>query len=115
YGAAVGVLAGGTLATQFRDVPNATVLFIDLGGSLGALVGAAAASPVLFIKSGSTETKNRIWLGSIVLGTLAGGAVGWWTTRSNDATPPAPTSSLSMQPYAGIVGESQDAHGRIAP
>lgn len=114
YGSAVGVLAGGALATQFRNVPNSTVLFIDLGGSLGALVGAAAASPVLFVNGGSTQTKNRIWLGSIVLGTVAGGAIGWWTTRSGEGAPPK-IASVSLLPYAGIVGESADARGRRAP
>jgi hypothetical protein len=85
YGAAAGVLLTGALATQLEISPS-RVLMIDLGASLGALTGAAAASPLLLVDESNSNAaaRNRLWLASIGAGTLIGGAVGWWTTRSTD-------------------------------
>lgn len=101
YGAGIGVLAAGTLATQIQ-ISSSRVLMIDLGASLGALTGAAAASPLLLVDetASNDETRNRLWLASIAAGTLVGGAVGWWTTRPSANTHPHATSIL---PTVGLL------------
>src|SRR6185436_15659268 len=49
YGAGLGVLVGGALGTQAR-ISASRMLLIDLSASLGALTGAAAASPLLLVE-----------------------------------------------------------------
>jgi len=114
YGTGIGVLAAGALATQVHASPS-RILLIDLGASLGALTGAAAASPLLLVGDEPTEGRDRAWLASIAAGTLIGGAIGWWATR--------PSSSASMSqpwavlPWAGIVAETEgpNAERTLAP
>ena len=86
YGAGAGVLAAGLLATQIEVSPS-RVLLVDLGASLGALTGAAVASPLLFVDTGETlgATRQRAWLLSVAAGTLAGGAVALFMTSDDDA------------------------------
>src|SRR6185503_8770633 len=74
YGTGIGVLTAGLLATQVRTSPS-RVLLVDLGASLGALTGAAAASPLLFVEEGESEGRSRAWLSSIAAGTIAGGVL----------------------------------------
>jgi hypothetical protein len=110
FGAAAGVLAAGVLATQY-ELPPSRVLLIDLGASLGALTGAAAASPLLIVDDQPSKGRDRAWLGSVALGTLIGGAAGWYFTRSTktaDSAPPA-------RPSVGVVGMSSTPDGRLAP
>lgn len=83
YGAGIGVLAAGALATQVR-VTSSRMLLIDLAASLGALTGAAAASPLLLVREQESATRNRLWLASIAAGTMVGGGIGWLSTRSGD-------------------------------
>jgi hypothetical protein len=80
YGAGVGVLAAGALATQVK-VTSSRMLLIDLAASLGALTGAAAASPLLLVKEKESAARNRLWLASIATGTVLGGGIGWLSTR----------------------------------
>lgn len=104
YGAAIGVVAAGTLATQV-DVPASRVLLIDLGASLGALTGAAAASPLLLVDEDESETRTRLWLASIGAGTLIGGGLAWWMTR--EARPQSGAGSgVRVLPYATVVPEA---------
>jgi len=80
YGAGIGVLSAGVLATQI-DVTSSRMLLIDLAASLGALTGAAAASPLLLVDEKESPTQSRLWLASIAAGTVIGGGIGWLSTR----------------------------------
>jgi hypothetical protein len=82
YGAGVGVLAAGVLATQV-SVTSSRMLLIDLAASLGALTGAAAASPLLLVREKESAARNRWWLASIAAGTVVGGGIGWLSTRGS--------------------------------
>jgi hypothetical protein len=98
YGAGIGVLTAGALATQVK-VSSSRMLLIDLAASLGALTGAAAASPLLLVDETEDPTRNRLWLASIAAGTVVGGSIGWFSTRgasSNDQKP------LHALPYFNI-------------
>ena len=106
YGAALGTLGAGVLATQI-DVRASRVLLIDLGATLGALTGAAAASPLLLVNEAESKPRTRLWLGSIFAGSLLGAGVGWWTTRKADR--PAREASLPALPYAFATPESRGA------
>jgi len=100
YGSISGVVLGGALATQL-DVPTSRVLLIDLGASLGALGGAAAASPLLIVEDEQHPTRTRLWLSSIAVGTLAGGTLAWWLTRGSEQH-----AVLPFAPYAGAWPEA---------
>jgi hypothetical protein len=106
YGAGAGVLLAGALATQ-ADLPSARVLMIDLGASLGALTGAALASPLLLVDESESNghSRNRLWLASVAAGTVAGGAVGWWMTRPTSTT----KSAHSVLPTLGILPVNSEA------
>lgn len=82
YGAGIGVVTAGALATQVK-VTSSRMLLIDLAASLGALTGAAAASPLLLVDEAESPTRNRVWLASIAAGTVIGGTIGWFSTRSS--------------------------------
>jgi len=114
YGTGIGVLTAGLLATQVRTSPS-RVLLVDLGASLGALTGAAAASPLLFVEEGESEGRSRAWLSSIAAGTIAGGVLAFWLTRPVERPQnPRPASSFVL-PFAGVIGESTGPNGRTAP
>ncbi len=85
YGAGIGVLAAGALATQVK-VTSSRMLLIDLAGSLGALTGAAAASPLLLVREKESAARNRLWLASIAAGTVIGSGIGWLSTRGSTQT-----------------------------
>jgi hypothetical protein len=114
YGAGAGVLAAGALATQIR-VSSSRMLLLDLGVALGGLGGAAAASPLVFGEE-VTAGRNRIWLGAIAAGALAGGTISYFVTqpsaRSAQAQPPPSSTAL---PWAGVVAESTSSGGRSVP
>jgi len=95
YGAGIGVLAAGALATQVK-VTSSRMLLIDLAASLGALTGAAAASPLLLVRENETPTRNRLWLASIAAGTVIGGGIGWLSTRGSTHSD---QKSLKATPY----------------
>jgi hypothetical protein len=96
YGAGLGVLAAGALATQVK-VTSSRMLLIDLAASLGALTGAAAASPLLLVREKESAGRNRLWLASIATGTLLGGGIGWLSTRG--AGPPDAAQGPHAAPY----------------
>jgi hypothetical protein len=111
YGAAIGVIGAGALATAVQVSPS-RVLLIDTGAALGALAGAAAGSPLVF--ENVTDTKNRLFLATTLGGTLVGGALGWWLTR--DAKPKTNGSASVLQfgePIAGVIGTSQTPTGSV--
>lgn len=107
YGATIGTLSAGVLATQL-NVKASRVLLVDLGATLGALTGAAAGSPLLLVDQEESKSRTRAWLGGIFAGTLAGAGIGWWTTRKSDA---APTRALALPalPYAIATPEAYGA------
>jgi hypothetical protein len=106
YGAALGTLGAGVLATQI-DLRASRVLLIDLGATLGALTGAAAASPLLLVNEAESKPRTRLWLGSIFAGSLLGAGVGWWTTRKADR--PERDATLPAVPYAFATPEARGA------
>ncbi|HMJ09964.1 MAG TPA: hypothetical protein VK524_01095, partial [Polyangiaceae bacterium] len=116
YGAGAGVLAAGVLATQFQ-LPPSRVLLIDLGASVGALTGAAAGSPLLIVDDQPSKGRDRAWLGGVALGTLAGGAVGWYITRSGTKSGSKKSESEvpPARPSVGVVGMSTTPEGQSAP
>jgi len=98
YGAGIGVLAAGALATQVR-VTSSRMLLIDLAASLGALTGAAAASPLLLVRENESSGRNRLWLASIAAGTVIGGGIGWLSTRGGNRD----ERSLGTTPYFAMA------------
>jgi hypothetical protein len=107
YGSAIGVIGAGFLATQLTLSPS-RVLLIDLGAGGGALVGAAAASPLIFQNPSANQGKTRGWLSATLGGSLVGGGVAWWLTRHLDA-PGGPRGTglgIPGTPSAGVIGTS---------
>lgn len=96
YGAALGTLGAGVLATQI-DAKASRVLLVDLGATLGALTGAAAGSPLLLVDEQESKSRTRAWLGGIFAGTVLGAGIGYWTTRKSDGKSQALLPAL---PYA---------------
>jgi hypothetical protein len=111
YGTAIGLLAAGALATQITVSPS-RVLLIDLGAGGGAVLGAAASSPLLFQNiQHPSESNLRGSLTATIAGSIVGGAVAWWLTR--DALPVQRGAHLVLPglPSAGIIGESATRNG----
>ncbi len=98
YGAGIGVLAAGVLATQVH-VTSSRMLLIDLSASLGALTGAAAASPLLLVREKESSARNRLWLASIAAGTVIGGGIGWLTTQGSSSHEATAPNRLRAAPY----------------
>ncbi|MGA2448886.1 MAG: hypothetical protein ABTD50_09445 [Polyangiaceae bacterium] len=113
-GTAVGLAAAGVLATRVATTPS-RVLLIDVGAGGGALLGAAAASPLIFNNDRSGPV--RAWLAVSLASSVVGGGVAWWLTR--DALPgTAPAKGLLPwlpgRPLVGVLGMSP-AHGGYMP
>ena len=96
YGVGIGWLLGATAAIHIHpDV--AQVLTIDLGTMLGGLVGAAAASPLLFGEP--DDNKTRGWVAATGGGLLLGAGFSWWLSSDDEAAPVEPeASSVQRQP-----------------
>jgi hypothetical protein len=106
FGAAIGVVGTGFLATRVTLSPS-RMLLIDLGAGGGALIGAAAGSPLVF--NNQTEANTRAWLGTTLGGTLVGGGLAWWLTRDG-----APSSRALLQwgtPTAGVIATTPTRTG----
>jgi len=99
YGAAIGVVGAGVLATQVTTSPS-RVLLIDVGAGGGALLGAAAASPL--VVQNQTADKTRAWLSCTVAGSLAGGGITWWLTGKHGRA----AAWLPGTPTLGVLGMS---------
>lgn len=89
YGAGLGVLGAGLLATQI-ETDSSRVLLVDLGASLGALSGAATASPLVF--DNPSAGANRAFVASVAAGTLVGGGLAYWVTHPAKSAARAPRS-----------------------
>src|ERR1700722_3506269 len=115
YGSAIGLVGAGFLATQVTLSPSRGVL-IDLGAGGGALLGAAAASPLIFQdrlifqNPNTSQGKTRGWLSATLGGSLAGGGLAWWLTRNLDKGR-SYLPSIPGSPNAGIVGSSLTPRG----
>jgi hypothetical protein len=109
FGTAIGTVAAGALATQVTVSPS-RVLLIDVGLGSGALIGAAAASPLITTGfPNATAGRTRGWLSATIGGTVIGGAAAWWLTRDSHATQQA--LSLPGIPSVGVIGASQTKTG----
>jgi hypothetical protein len=107
YGSAIGVVAAGLLATQVSVSPQ-RVLLIDVGAGGGALLGAAAASPLIVLQN-QTPANTRAWISVTIAGSAVGGATTAWLTRGI-----APGQGLSWRygaPSVGVIGESPTRSG----
>ena len=113
-GAIVGVVAAGTLARLTPPQPPSRVLFIDLSAGLGALGGAAIASPLVF-GADVTPTRNRLWLSAIGVGTFTGAAIGILMTRNTPHETRKRTSMTSISPFVGVIAEEMHPGGRSSP
>jgi hypothetical protein len=108
YGAAIGLFGAGLLATQVSLSPS-RMLLIDVGAGGGALLGAAAASPLIVLEN-QTEGNVRGWVSATVAGSVVGGGLVWWLTR--DRHPDAKASFLKYgTPSAGLIGASATPTG----
>lgn len=108
YGAAVGLVAAGTLAT-FVQVSPSRVMLVDLGAGLGAAAGAAAGSPLIFEEL--TPGKTRGFLAATAGGTLLGGGIAWFLTRERRSA--EKTSTTRVVPFGGTIGESATKNGAV--
>jgi hypothetical protein len=90
------------------QVSPSRALLVDAGAGLGALAGAAAASPLLF--ENVTEVKTRAFLAATAGGTLLGGGLTWFLTRDTSSPKKA---SLPGAPVAGIIGASATPTGAV--
>ncbi len=104
YGAAIGLVGAGLLAAQVTASPS-RVLLVDLGAGGGALLGAAAASPLL-ISGGPDNTRG--WLSATLGGAVLGGGLAWWLTR--DVASPHLAWRWGT-PSAGVIGTSATRTG----
>ena len=76
YGAGIGVVLAGALATQLEVEPS-RVLAVNLGAGLGGLAGAAAWAHSFRER---TKAGNRTFVISTMAATVAGGLAAWlWT------------------------------------
>jgi len=111
YGAGIGVLTAGVIATQI-DLKPSRVLLVNLMAALGGLTGAAVASPFVFGEE-RTKTENRAWLASMAGGTVLGTAIGLGLTAPGAATEDA-ASLWAAVPYAGVIATSPYPDGSPA-
>jgi hypothetical protein len=106
YGTGFGLLAAGALASLVTVSPS-RVLLVDVGLGGGALIGAAAASPLLF--ENVTQASERGWLAATMAGSVVGGAAAWWLTR--DGAPSKAPAWLRGLPSAGVIATTPTRAG----
>jgi hypothetical protein len=90
------------------------VLLVDLSAGLGALTGAAVASPLVF-GDNVGPTRNRLWLSSIALGTFVGAGIGVFTTRGPARETRDANTQPSVVPFAGVIAQSTKPDGSAVP
>jgi hypothetical protein len=92
-GIGLGLLGATALATSV-DLDANRLVNLDLGAGLGALVGAAAATP--FVLDKPSVTTDRAFVACTLAGSVAGGALGWWL-----ATPSTTARPMVITPLVG--------------
>lgn len=110
----VGIGAGGgwlltSLGTAqwMPGLSSSRVLFADLGGFLGALVGAAAASPTIVSQGTPRPADQRAFVGASLAGLVVGATVGYWLGGSSDTNEAnLPSLSLGLGTVAGSLAET---------
>jgi hypothetical protein len=103
YGAGIGALTLGAVATR-ANLSSSRVLFVDMAAGLGALAGAAAGSPFLFVEDDFISVKRqRAWLSVVGVGALAGAGLGYYLTRHWSPDEHVGIGSASIWPYAAPV------------
>jgi hypothetical protein len=111
YGSVIGLVGAGALATQVSVSPS-RMLLIDVGAGGGALIGAAAASPLVVSNQGVVDNQGqsntRGWLAATVGGALLGGGLVWWLTRD---APPSQHSWNLGAPSAGVIATTPTRTG----
>jgi hypothetical protein len=105
FGAGAGLLGAGLLAAVTTTSPS-RVMLIDLGAGGGALAGAAAGSPLIF--QNQTPGNVRGWLGITLGGSVVGGGIAWWLTRD---TSKKAAWLPAGRPLAGVIGTSATRKG----
>jgi ABC-type Fe3+-siderophore transport system permease subunit len=113
-GAITGVVLTGALARFTPSQAPSRVLLVDLSAGLGALTGAAVASPLVFGDSVG-PTRNRLWLSSIALGTFVGAGIGVFTTRAPAHDAHDGSLKLVVEPFAGVIAQSTKPDGSAVP
>ncbi len=109
YGTGIGLAGAGALASLVQ-VPASRVLLMDIGAGLGALAGAAAASPLVF--EDVTAGKARGFLASTAGGAVAGAGIALFVTRSSTKRETIVGSSgLRVLPTLAVPGASSPALG----
>ncbi|MBI4701213.1 MAG: hypothetical protein HY744_08660, partial [Deltaproteobacteria bacterium] len=99
YGAMGGCLLAQVAAVHFRPQPL-RVLAYDVGGLLGGLAGASAASPLLF--DNPTQAATRAWVGATAGGIALGLGVAWYVGRGGaDGEAGDERASGARRPIAG--------------
>lgn len=98
FGSSIGFGTGAFFATFLKVAPS-RVLLVDLGLALGALAGAAIASPL--IVDHLDPDKTRGWVVATLAGTVLGGGAAFFFTRN---IKPAQTAWRYGTPWAGVVG-----------
>ena len=97
YGILAGVTLAGALATQIHTPSPTDMLSIDLSALLGGLAGAALGTPLL-VSQDPSERRDRVWLTGVMVGTVAGGVVGYYITRRDaPAQPGTANDALSVR------------------
>lgn len=91
-GVGIGTTGGWLVASlgTARLMPNLTatrVLFADLGGFLGTLVGAAAASPAVVNQGPPKPADRRAFIGASLGGLVLGSVVGYWLGGTAEEVP----------------------------
>ncbi len=108
WGAAAGLVGAGALAWRVNVSPS-RMLLIDVGVGGGALVGAAAGSPLVF--NNQTPDNTRAWLGLTLGGGLLGGGLSYWLTR--DLLPSTRALLRFGSPGAGVIATSPTRTGEV--
>jgi hypothetical protein len=110
YGAVGGWMVASATATLFR--PDAVdVLILDLGGLLGGLAGASAASPLLF--ETPTIGKTRGWVAATGGGLLAGTVTAAFFLPE-DSEVDEPPAGWRYVPRPSTVGLGPSVPGEVA-
>lgn len=108
YGMSIGWLTG-SVAGAWVEPSAGRVLRVGLGAGLGALGGAAAASPLLLEDPGKTQ--ERLWLGAVGLGGAVGAGVGAWLSVGEKGVGKA----VGLLPAPGVVAATRRAGGEVRP